>query len=460
MNNKTKSVASRFCVAGILFALALSTVMAQAPRRGAAADRYVLIHAGTLLAVPGEKPAQQMTVVIKNDRIEAVEAGFLAADAVAADGNVTVIDLSDRFVLPGLMDAHVHLRHEPTRGGGRARRGERAEPTPAESTFNTVLYARRNLAAGFTTVRDVGSDDQSVFAVRDAINRGRMIGPRILVSGAAIAVTGGHADSIPMLETGEAEARLLMGVCDGPVECRRAVRYQFKLGADLIKFTSTGGFGSNTELDRQLFPDEIAAIIETAHLLGMKATTHAYTPDAIKKAVQAGVDSIEHGFLLDDEGISMMKKAGVWLVPTLSASYPPPIFRVPNPSSVRLRNENAAFERAYAAGVRIAFGTDAGTFAHGQNAKEFEMMVGFGMAEMDAIYAATVSTAELFGIADEAGSIEAGKLGDLIAVAGDPLTDISALRQIDFVMKSGRIAKLGGLMVEPFDYPPFRGDYR
>ena len=460
MSNKMKSVASRFCAAGILFALALSTVMAQAPRRGAAADRYVLIHAGTLLALPGEKPAQQMTVVIKNDRIEAVEAGFLAADTVAADGNVTVIDLSDRFVLPGLMDAHVHLNREPSRGPGRARRGERAEPTPAESTFNTVLYARRNLAAGFTTVRDVGSDDQSVFAVRDAINRGRMIGPRILVSGAAIAVTGGHADKIPMLETGEAEARLLMGVCDGPVECRRAVRYQFKLGADLIKFTSTGGFGSNTELDRQLFPDEIEAIIETAHMLGMKATTHAYTPDAIKKAVQAGVDSIEHGFLLDNEGISMMKKAGVWLVPTLSASYPPPIFRIPDASSVRLRNEHAAFERAYAAGVRIAFGTDAGTFAHGQNAKEFEIMVGFGMAETDAIHAATVSTAELFGIAEEAGSIEAGKLGDLIAVAGDPLTDITALREIDFVMKSGRIAKLGGLMVEPFDYPWFREDYR
>jgi imidazolonepropionase-like amidohydrolase len=156
----------------------------------------------------------------------------------------------------------------------------------------------------------------------------------------------------------------------------------------------------------------------------------------------------------------MMKKAGVWLVPTLSASYPPPIFRIPDASSVRLRNEHAAFERAYAAGVRIAFGTDAGTFAHGQNAKEFEMMVGFGMAEMDAIHAATVSTAELFGIAEEAGSIEAGKLGDLIAVAGDPLTDITALREIDFVMKSGRIAKLGGLMVEPFDYPPFREDYR
>ena len=199
MSNKMKSVASRFCAAGILFALALSTVMAQAPRRGAAADRYVLIHAGTLLALPGEKPAQQMTVVIKNDRIEAVEAGFLAADTVAADGNVTVIDLSDRFVLPGLMDAHVHLNREPSRGPGRARRGERAEPTPAESTFNTVLYARRNLAAGFTTVRDVGSDDQSVFAVRDAINRGRMIGPRILVSGAAIAVAGDPLTDITAL---------------------------------------------------------------------------------------------------------------------------------------------------------------------------------------------------------------------------------------------------------------------
>lgn len=421
----------------------------------AKADRYVLVHAGTLLAVPGGKPRQSATIVVRNDRIVGVEPGFLtSAQFEASPGaTVAVVDLSQHFVLPGLMDAHVHLSREPGRGSRRRQRGDRADLTPAQKAFNAVLYSRRNLAAGFTTVRDVGSDEQSVFAVRDAINAGRMVGPRILVSGSALAVTGGHGDSIPMERTGNPSDRLADGTCDGPVECRRAVRYQFKLGADLIKFTATGGFGSNTALEPQLFADEIDAIVGTAHLLGMKVTVHAYSAAAVKDAVRAGVDSIEHGFLLDDEAIKMMKAAGVFLVPTISASYPPPIFNIPDPPSVRLRNEYEAFERAYQAGVKIAFGTDAGTFAHGTNAKEFEFMVQFGMSEMDAIHAATVATAELFGISADAGTLEPGKLADLVAVAGDPLKDISRLRDIDFVMKSGGIAKQGGEMLEPFTYP-------
>ncbi len=419
-------------------------------------DRYALIHAGTLLAVPGRKPQSRMTIVVKNDRIERVEPGFLAAEAAGAPAgaSIEVIDLADRFVLPGLMDAHVHLRQEPSFSRRRTERGDRDPPSAAELAMNTVIYARRNLAAGFTTVRDVGSDDQSVFAVRNAINQGRMIGPRILVSGSALAATGGHGDSIPIPQTGDAAARLRDGTCDGPAECREAVRYQFKLGADLIKVTSTGGFGSNTPLEPQLFPDEIEAIVATAHLLGLKATAHAYSAAAVKDAVRAGVDSIEHGFLLDDEAIRLMKDRGVWLVPTLSASYPPPIFRIPNPESVALRNEYRAFERAHAAGVRIGFGTDAGTFTHGTNAKEFLLMVKFGMSPMDAIHAATVSDAELFGLADDVGTLEPGKLADLIAVTSSPLEDIAALLDIDFVMKSGAVAKRDGRMTEPFSYPP------
>lgn len=455
--------------AGWVFGAAVDTAEAQpAPAEGQragrptvagpppAVDRYVLIHAGTLLAVPGKSPSREMTVVVKNDRIERVANGYLdaAASGAPAGADVQVVDLSQRFVMPGLMDSHVHLRHEPAFASRRVERGDRSPPTGAEGAVNAMIYARRNLAAGFTTLRDVGSDSESVFAVRNAIDRGRMIGPRILVSGSSVAVTGGHADETPIGSTGDPEKRLVDGTCDGPIECRKAVRYQFKLGADLIKFTSTGGFGSNTDLDPQLYPDEIQAIVETAHMLGMKATTHAYSAVAIKDAIRAGVDSIEHGFLLDDEAIQMMKKAGTWLVPTLSASYPPPIFRIPNPPSVQLRNEYRAFERAYAAGVRIAFGTDAGTFTHGDNAKEFELMVGFGMKPMDAIHSATVSTAELFGIAEEAGTLESGKLADLIAVAGDPLENISALREIDFVMKSGTVAKREGKMLEPFSYAP------
>ncbi len=443
---------------GGLLVLASVVALAQpAPGGGGRpppADRYALIHAGTLLAVPGSKAQQQMTVIVKNDRVAAIAPGFLTAPPDAAPGStVEVIDLSDRFVMPGLMDAHVHLQSEPSFSRRRTERGDRNPPTPAEGAVNAMVYARRNLAAGFTTVRDLGSDDQAVFAVRNAINAGRMIGPRILLAGSSIAVTGGHGDGTPMDSTGDPTARITDGTCDGPLECRKAVRFQYKLGADVIKFTSTGGFGSNTGLDPQLFPDEIEAIVSTAHLHGLKAAAHAYSPVAIKDAVRAGVDSIEHGFLLDDEGIRMMKKAGTFLVPTLSASYPPPIFRIPDPPSVKLRNEYKAFERAYAAGVKIAFGTDAGTFAHGTNAKEFDLMVGFGMTPMDALRSATVVTADLFGISAEAGTLEAGKLADVVAVKGDPLDQISVMRQIDFVMKSGRVAKRDGAMTEPFAYP-------
>lgn len=419
-------------------------------------DRYVLVHAGTLLAVPGRPPERDMTIVVKNDRIAGVVRGFVDAAAAGLPPGATVelIDLRDRFVLPGLMDAHVHLIHEPSFSRRRTERGDRNPPTSAEGAVNAMVYARRTLAAGFTTVRDLGSDDQAVFAVRDAIDAGRMIGPRILVAGSALAVTGGHGDSLPLDDTGDAQARLRDGTCDGPVECRAAVRYQYKLGADVIKFTSTGGFGSNTGLDPQLFPDEIEAIVSTAHLVGLKAAAHAYSPVAIRQAVRAGVDSIEHGFLADDEGLALMKKSGTYLVPTLSASYPPPIFRVPDPESVRIRNEHKAFERARAAGVKIAFGTDAGTFTHGDNAKEFGLMVKFGMSPMDAIRSATVATADLFGLSAEAGTVEPGKLADLVALAGNPLDDVAVLLRIDFVMKGGRVAKQGGRMTEPFTYPP------
>lgn len=446
---------------GILLALCSWTALAQpAASPAARPERYLLIHAGTLLAVPGSPARKAMTIVVRNERIVAIESGYLAsAPGASADAVTEVIDLTDRFVLPGLMDAHVHLQREPSFTRRRTERGDRHPPTPgapgnaAEATVNAMIYARRNLAAGFTTLRDVGSDDQSVFAVRNAINEGRMIGPRILVAGSAIAATAGHGDSVPLGATGDAAARLADGTCDGPAECRQAVRYQYKLGADLIKFTATGGFSSNTALEPELFPDEVEAIVATAHLLGLKATAHAYSANAIKQALRAGVDSIEHGFLIDDEGIALMKKSGAWLVPTLSASYPPPVFRIPDPPSVKLRNEYRAFERAYAAGVKIAFGTDAGTFSHGDNAKEFELMVQFGMKPMDALRSATVATAELFGIAADAGTVEPGKLADLVAVRGNPLEDVGALRRIDFVMKGGAIAKRDGRMTEPFSYP-------
>lgn len=448
-----------------LFVLLLAGFATASPaqnRPGAAPpDRYTLVHAGTLLAVPGQPPQEKMTVVVRNDRVLAVGSGFLTPEAagVPAGASVQVVDLSNRFVLPGLMDAHVHLFHEPNFSRRRSTRGDRYPTVPntpgtgAEGGVNAMVYARRTLAAGFTTVRDVGSDDQSVFAARDAINAGRMIGPRILVSGSIVSVTGGHGDSVPWAESGDPNARMHDATCDGPMECRKVVRFLWKIGADVIKFTSSSGIEADNGKGREIFPDEIEAIVSTAHLLGLKAATHAYSAETIKQAVRAGVDSIEHGFLVDDEGLAMMKKAGTWLVPTLSASYPPPIFHIPDPPTVKLRNEYRAFERAYATGVKIAFGTDAGTFAHGSNAKEFDLMVRFGMKPMDAIYCATVSTAALFGLAADIGTLEKGKVADIVAVEGNPLEQISVLHKIDFVMKDGRVAKHDGQMTEPFTYP-------
>ncbi|MDX2222918.1 MAG: amidohydrolase family protein [Rhodospirillaceae bacterium] len=447
--------ASAIAVAATLIAC---SVFAQG-RPGAAppAARYAVIHAGTLLAVPGEPPARDMTVVIKDAVIDRVAAGYQDPAALGLPSETTVIDLRERFVLPGLMDAHVHLRSQPSdfaRGQG-IRRG-RLTPLPADLTVNAVVYARRTLAAGFTTVRDVGSDDQSVIAVRDAVNAGRIVGPRILTSGAALSATGGHADG-SSVEGDQLRARLMDGVCDGVDDCTTAVRFQHKLGADLIKFTATGGFASTQTFEQQLFFPEMKAIVDAAHQLEMKVAVHAYTPNAIADAVKAGADSIEHGFFVDDATLKLMKQKGTFLVPTLSAAYPPPFLGIKDPPSVRMRNEARAFERAYAMGVNIAFGTDAGTFNHAENAKEFGYMVEFGMSTADALVAATVKTAQLFGLTD-VGTLEPGKLADLIAVRGNPLDDVATLTEIDFVMKSGVVAKRDGTMLDGFTYLPFGSD--
>jgi imidazolonepropionase-like amidohydrolase len=428
--------------------LVLVGTLANAQARGgnsvAAAE---VIHAGSLLAIPGEQPMRRVTVLIRDGRIERVTPGFLSPQELGAPG-ATVRDLSERFVLPGLMDAHVHLIAQPSVFVRAARSGG-VSMTRSDFTAHATLHAQRSLAAGFTTLRDVGSNDESVFAVRDAIKRGDIPGPSLLVAGPVISATGGHGDrGVGATGTLDPDVRLREAVCDGPDECTRTVRHLKKIGADLVKFTATGGFMSGTGTEQQYDAEEMQAIIDTAHQRGMKVAVHAYGAAAIRVAVAAGADSIEHGWLLDDEGIRTMLQTGAYLVPTLLISQPSAWARMAGTGgAAKLRDDARAFEKAYAAGVNIAFGTDVGIFDHGQNALEFEAMIELGMSESDAIRSATVNTAGLFGISDEVGTLEAGKRADLIAVKGDPLADITALYAVDFVMKSGRVVKIDGKFV-------------
>jgi imidazolonepropionase-like amidohydrolase len=435
-------------IGAVFILLYNSTVFAGAHTRGKKTEATpVVIHAGALLAIPGEQPTENATLVIRGDRIDRVEPGLLSPDELGVPG-ATIRDLSDYFVLPGLMDAHVHLMAQPSVFVQAARAGG-VSLTKSDFATHASLHAQRSLAAGFTTLRDVGSNDESLYAVRDAINRGDIPGPRLLVAGPVISATGGHADrGRGATKTLDPDVRLSDGVCDGPVECTRTVRYLKKIGSDLVKFTATGGFMSGTGTEQQYDAEEMRAIIETAHQRGMKVAVHAYDPTAIQLAVDAGADSIEHGWLLDDDGIQIMKKTGAYLVPTLLISRPSAWARLAGTGgAAKLRDDARAFEKAYSAGVNIAFGTDVGIFDHGQNAQEFAVMVELGMSENDAIRSATVNTAALFGISDDVGTLEPGKLADLIAVKRDPLADITALYEVDFVMKTGEVVKAEGVFV-------------
>jgi len=443
MNCPPVKIFVRIVWACVLFFACVGGVDAQGSK--AKKDQVVIVHAGTLLAVPGEEVRTAQTIVVRNGRIESIRDGYLDSLAVEHDDDehLIVVDWRDEFVMPGLMDAHVHLARASgsyASGGGRQ---SNVYAEPGNSTVNALINARLNLAAGFTTLRDLGSGPYAVFAVRDAIAAGKFAGPDIIAAGPSISVTGGHTLFTPGADPDE---RARAGICDGADDCRRLTRYLEKQGADVIKFKSTGGFSSNTGLDQHMYQSEMRAIIDAAHQRGLRVTTHAYDPDAIREAVEAGVDSIEHGYKMDDAGIRLMKKTGAFLVPTLTVAKPPAIAlrfmpKGEEPASVLIRNEYRAFERAYEAGVNIAFGTDCGIYPHGRNADEFVSMVRLGMTPMDALRSATVANAILFGVEHDKGTLEAGKIADLIAVVGDPLADIAAMRDVIGVIKSGRLVK-------------------
>ncbi|HKJ18653.1 MAG TPA: amidohydrolase family protein [Xanthomonadales bacterium] len=411
----------------------------------ASASDVLVIHAGEVLAVPGEKPLKQQSIIIREGRIERVESGYVAAEEV--DPQARAVDLKDKFVLPGLMDMHVHLLGEL----GRNSRMNLLSDTTSMSAMKGAYYANITLQAGFTTVRDLGGNPEAIYALRDAVARGLVPGPRIFAAGSAIAATGGHGDidgvkpELLRLWTPET-------ICDGADECRKVTRNAIKMGADWIKITATGGVLSDTGtgINLQMTDEELAEIVGTAHSLGVKVAAHAHGVDGILAALRAGVDSIDHGTFTNDEAIKLFKQTGAYLVPTLSPGVKVPATMEGNPfftDDIKAKAYAAsaaslnAFRGAQEAGVRIAFGTDSAVTPHGENADEFEMMVNAGMSPADAIRSATMTTAELLGVEEDLGSIEAGKLADLIAVSGSPLEDVTELTRVTFVMKEGVVIR-------------------
>lgn len=400
-----------------------------------------LIHAGFLINGVDDKPKSEMTIVIADGEITAVEEGYRTAGA-----GDEVIDLKGHTVMPGLMDMHTHLTFE----NSRASYTERYTLNPGDYAYRSVKFAERTLMAGFTTVRDLGSAAQLDTSLRDAIARGDIVGPRIFACSKSIATTGGHADPTNGLrrdlreDAGPAE-----GVINGPDDARKAVRKRYQDGADVIKITATGGVLSLAASGQnpQFTEEELKAIVETAHDYGMKVAVHAHGEEGMRRAVEAGVDSIEHGTYMSVKVMRLMKKRGTYYVPTIlaghtvaerakEAGYYPAIIQ-PKAATIGPLIQNT-FARAYTAGVKIAFGTDSGVSRHGDNAKEFGLMVDAGMPAMEAIQSATMATADLLGVEDKLGSIEQGKIADIVATPGNPLQDITAMERIDFVMKQGQ----------------------
>ena len=429
--------------------IAAVTLIGAAP---ALADDIHLVHAGTLVAVPGEAPLRQATVVVRGRTIERVADGYLGEDDVQAapDDTVTVHDLRGMTVLPGLIDGHVHLTHE----SNPRQRLEAVEMSDADRALLAAAHARDTLMAGFTTVRDVGGGNgDAIFALRDAAERGLVPSPRIYASGATISVTGGHGDGTQGYRDDVAVTMRSRGVCDGPDACRAAVREQVRRGADHIKVAATGGVLSNTATgtDQQLTDAELEAIMDAAHAMGRRVTAHAHGKGGIEAALRAGVDSVEHGTYLDEGTAKMFRSAGAYLVPTVLAgvtvaewaddpdTYLTP-FQQEKSREVGPKMLDMA-RRAHEAGVPIAFGTDSGVSKHGENAREFALLVEAGLTPTEAIRAATVAGAANLGRSDMLGTVESGKRADLIAVDEDPLADVGALMDVDFVMRDGVVYK-------------------
>jgi imidazolonepropionase-like amidohydrolase len=410
---------------------------------GEGLSQKTLIHCGLLIDGRSNSTQQQVTIFVEGNKIASIVKGFAAKTE-----NDLLIDLSQKTVMPGLIDMHVHLEGETSRDQAL----QRFTFNEADLAFRATGFAKKTLMAGFTTVRDLGGTGVNT-ALRNAVNQGWVIGPRIFSAGKAIATTGGHADPTNgyrkdlMGDPGPAE-----GVINSPEDARKAVRQRYKDGADLIKITATGGVTSLAKdgSGPQFTDEELKAIIETAKDYGMHTAAHAHGPEGMKRAVLAGITTIEHGTLMTEEIMDLMKQKGTFYVPTLTAGkfvgeqakipgYYHPLV-APKAAAIGPQIQQT-YAKAYKRGVKIAFGTDAGVYFHGDNAKEFALMVEGGMSPMEAIKAATIVNAGILNMSDEIGTLEPGKLADIVATDQNPLQDIRALEKVTFVMKEGVVYK-------------------
>jgi imidazolonepropionase-like amidohydrolase len=426
----------------------MAAMQQPAPPAATPAEAATVIHAGTLMAEPGRPPRRDASVIVRGRRIVEVRDGFVDLPGAR------VVDLRDHTVMPGLIDMHVHFR------GNLDDRIQARLQAPGrdyeDAAFTAQMHAKRTLLAGFTTVRDLGNDPRLVTTLRDAVESGMFAGPTIVAAGTGISVSGGHGDprNGQNRDLAQIAAERDINTCDGADDCRRAVRNQISFGVDVIKIAASGGVLSNVPggLAQQMMDDEIKAVVDTARSFGRKVAAHAHGVDGVNAALRAGVHSIEHGTFTDDQTFRLYKQSGAYYVPTLLA----PVAALADgrrgaltPAQYQKAQEAAgsaekSFARAVREGVKIAFGTDAGVARHGDNAQEFALMVRNGMAPAAAIRSATVNAADLLGRSDTVGTITAGKDADIVAVRGDPLADIRLLENVQFVMKHGRVHKLGG----------------